>query len=263
MRKILFALIAVVALTALVSCGGNGESAGTSTGYAPGQEVEAYDYVHGGYVGKAVVSTDDEGKLEVTLDEAFLPHTLAAVDLDSEEWTEENTITYTAHGHTSNLAKYVVYNGTAYVGTTFGTNSVWVEADEDGNPAGNTSLEMAIVRNENTMRSYYNGIQNGAFKVMTEFGGDPMTVETTSYGSLTKRGSEYWAEGGHGLGWQANIDAIETAAEEQGVSYTYGEMTRNDDNKWQLADAVTGATASDFQEYFALIQLAAARLDRQ
>jgi hypothetical protein len=263
MRKLILALIVAVALTALVGCGGNEETAGTSTGYAPGQEVEAYDYVHGGYVGQAVVSTDDEGNLEVSLNEAFLPHTLATVDMDSDQWSKENTITYTAHGRTSNLAKYVVYNGTTYVGTTFGTNSVWVEADEEGNPAGNTSLEMAIIRNEDTMRSYYNGIQNGAFQIMTEFGGEPMAVETTPYGSLTKRGSEYWAEGGHGLGWHANIDAIETAAEEQGVSYTYGEMSRNDDNKWQLADTVTGATASDFQEYFALVQLAAARLDRQ
>lgn len=263
MKTIISALIAVLALVALVSCGGGGETAAAPTGYAPGQEVEAYDYVHGGYVGQAVVSTTEDGNFEVTLNEAFLPHTLAGVDMDSADWNEGNTVSYMSHGSENFVAKYVVYNDTTYVGTTFGTAVVWVEADEQGNPAGSTSLEMAVIRNENTMRSYFNGIGTGAFRVLTEFGGEAMTVETTAYGSLYKRGSEYWAEGGRGLGWNANIEAIQSAAVEQGVSYTFGEMTQNSDNVWQLADAVTGATASDFQEYFALVQLAVARLERQ
>jgi hypothetical protein len=58
-----------------------------------------------------------------------------------------------------------------------------------------------------------------------------------------------------------NIEAIESAAEENGVHYYFDEISKNDDNVWMLADAVTGATASDFQEYFALIQLAVARLE--
>lgn len=263
MRSLMTALIAVLALVALIGCGGNGETAAAPTGYAPDQRVEAYDYVHGGYVGQAVVTTNADGEIDVTLDEAFLPHTLAAVDTESEDWNGENTITYTAHGRESSLAKYVVYDGTTYVGMTFGTGVMWVEADENGNPSGNTSLEMAIIRNEVTMRGYYTGIQNGAFEVLTEFGGDPMAVETTTYGSLTKRGSEYWAAGGPGMGWQANIDEIENTAEEHGVSYTYGDMSRNDDGVWEIADAVTGATASDFPEYFALVQLAVARLEMQ
>jgi len=262
MKTLISTLLAVIVLLAFVSCGGK-EEAAAPTGYAAGQTVEAYDYVHGGYVGKAVVESTEDGNFEVTLDEAFLPHTLAVVDMESGDWNEDNTVSYTSHGSENFVAQYVEYDGTTYVGTTFGTGVVWVEADEQGNPAGNTSLEMAIIRNEYTMRAYYNGIQNGAFKVLTEFGGSPMTVDTTSYGSLTKRGSDYWAPGTRGLGWQENIDAIETAAEEHGVHYYFDEMSQNDENIWMLADAVTGATASDFAEYYALIQLAVARLEMQ
>ena len=122
---------------------------------------------------------------------------------------------------------------------------------------------MAIIRNEQTMAAYYNGIGNGDFKVLTEFGGSPKVVETTPYGSLYKSDSNYWGEDSHGLGWTANIEAVEESAEEMGVSYTLDEISQNDDNEWEIADTVTGATASDFKEYFALVQLAASRLERQ
>jgi len=262
MRTVMYTLMTVLVLVTLVGCGGT-EEAAAPTGYAPGQTVEAYDYVHGGYVGKAEVSTTDDGNFEVTLDEAFLPHTLAVVDAEASDWNENNTVTYTSHGRQSHVAKYVVYNDTTYVGTTFGTSVVWVEADEQGNPAGNTSLEMAIIRNEETMRAYYNGIGNGAFQVLTGFDATPQPVETTSYGSLYKRGSEYWAEGGHGLGWNVNIEAIQNTAQEAGVSYSFDEISKNNDDVWKVADTVSGATASDFKEYFALVQLAVSRLERQ
>jgi hypothetical protein len=60
------------------------------------------------------------------------------------------------------------------------------------------------------------------------------------------------------------MDEIQAAAEEYGVGYTLDEMNRDpDENTWSLADATTGATASDFPDYFALVQMAAARLEMQ
>jgi hypothetical protein len=259
MRTLLSALIAVVALVALVGCGG-GDQAAAPTGYAPNQTAEAYSYVHGGYVGQAVASTDGEGNLSVTIDEAFLPHTLAVVDTEQDQWNEDNTVTYESHG-SYNAAKYVSYQGTTYVGTSFGSSAVWVAADENGNPAGNQSLEMQIVRNERRMAAYFDAIQDGAFQVMTEFGGEPQEVTTTNYGSLTKRGSSYWAD--TGKTWEGNMELIQEALVEHGLSYTLGEMSKGDDNTWEVADATTGATASDFPDYYALGQLAIARLDRE
>jgi hypothetical protein len=259
MRTLASVIVATIALVALIGCGGG--DAAAPTGYAPNQRSEAYAYVHGGYVGQAVVTTDDEGSIDVTLDEAFLPHTLAIVDMESDDWNEDNTVFYIQRGNEVRVAKWISYNGTNYTGVTVGTALAYVESDEDGNPSGNTILEKAILRNENTMRAWYENIENGQFQTFTEFGGEPTTVTTTRYGSLFKRGSDYWTD--RGLTWQGNMEAIEEAAEEMGVGFTLPEMTRNDDGVWELADATTGATASDFPDYFGLVQLAVARLEMQ
>lgn len=249
-----------IILLSLVFVGCGGEEPVAPTGYAPNQSVEAYAYVHGGYVGMAEVTTDAEGAMTANVNEAFLPHSLAIVDVESDEWNEDNTVTYVVRGDTVYVARYVSYNGTNYVGNTVGSALVYVEADEEGTPAGNTPLEKMILRNEANMETYWNSIADGGFAIFTEFGGEAMPVTTTSYGSLYKEGSSYW---NFGIGWQGNIDAIETAAAEEGIGFTLDEMVRGDDNEWRLADATTGATASDFKDYFSLIQLAAARLEME
>jgi hypothetical protein len=257
MRTILSILTVAIAVVALVGCGGDVEP---PTGYAPGQTTEAYAYVHGGYVGQAVATSTDDGGFEVTLDEAFLPHTLAIVDMESDDWNEDNTVFYVQRGNEVRVAKWVAYNGTNYTGVTVGSALAYVESDDDGEPAGATILEKAILRNEDTMKTWWDSIDDGGFETFTEFGGTGSAVTTTSYGSLYKRGSSYWT---NGLTWQGNMDAIEEAAEENGVGYTLDDMVRGSDNKWELADATTGATASDFKDYFALVQKAVARLEME
>ena len=260
---LLFILVGVLALVTLTSCG-NGDEAAATTGYAPDQSVEAYAYVHGGYVGQAVVTTDAEGDIDVTIDEAFLPHTLAHVDIESDEWNEDNTVTYTVRGEVNYVARWISYDGTNFVGNTVGTSLVYVPADDSGNPATDVNqniLEKTIIRNETNMESWFNSITDGSFEVYTEFGGDPMTVTETTYGGLTKRNSEYW---NFGLGWEGNMEEIQTAAEEYGVGYSLDDLARDsEEGTWSVADATTGATASDFPDYFALIQQAVARLEMQ
>ena len=260
MRNVLVSAIAVLALVALVGCGG-GDPPAAPTGFAPNQTTEAYAYVHGGYVGQAVVTTDANGAITATLDEAFLPHTLAVVDMDAAEWTEDNTAYYVSRGNQVRVATWVVYNGTTYTGVTVGSGLSYVAAGDDGSAAGGADLEMTIIRNEANMKAYFEGVQNGAFQTLTQFGGNPTPVTTTRFNSVVKRGSNYWPQG---LGWQGNIDAVEAAAAQYGISFGLNEMNRrSDNNRWELADAVTGATLSDFPDYFALIQLAAARLKMQ
>lgn len=262
-KGVLRVLVAIVAVLALVSCGGQEEPAPVSTGssvsgYAPNQTAVGYAYTHGGYVGKAEVSTGADGALSVMLDEAFLPHTLAVVDMESGDWTEDNTVFYIQRGEEVRVAEYVSYNDTMYVGTTVGGSLTYVEADEAGAPVGGTDLEKAILRNQMTMEAYFDGIADGAFAVYTEFGGDAMTVTTTSYGGFYKSDGGYWNFGD--LGWQGNMDAIAAFAVANGTGFAMDEMVRNDDNVWEVADATTGATASDFRDYYTLIQLAAGRL---
>lgn len=259
MRRFILLAVTVIAVTALASCGGREpEATPIPTGFAPGQTAESYDYVHGGYVGHAVVTVNQDGSISATLDEAFLPHTLAIVDMEADQWNEDNTVSYVVRGNDIYVAKHVAYDGTNYTGVTVGTALAYVAADDDGNPVGNTILEKAIIRNEETMKAWYENIAEGGFQIFTEFGGTPMPVTTTSYGSLTKRGSSYW---NFGLGWMGNIEAIEQAVAQYGVGYGLDEMTKDSGSgQWKLADAVTGATLSDFKEYVGVIQRAVGRL---
>ncbi len=261
MRKIMLLTLAVFIGIALISCGndnnaGNGD--GPSVGYVPNQTAVAYAYTHGGYVGMATVEVDGDGDLDVEIDEAFLPHTLAVVDMESDDWTEDNTVFYVVRGDEVRVAKYVSYGEDMYVGSTVGTSLIYVVADEDGEPAGAVDLEKTILRNQSTMAAWYENIAAGEFAVYTEFGGDAAPVTTTSYGSLTKEGSEYW---NFGIGWQGNIDAIEETIEENGGGFKLDEMVRTDDNTWELADATTSATASDLPDYVNLVQTALGRLE--
>lgn len=266
MKKILVLLIALSAFV-FISCGGQKEEISTEpaiTGaYVPGQTETAYAYVHGGYVGMAKVMTDDNGDLTASLDEAFLPHILAQVDMEAAEWTEDNTVVFDSHGPKS-VAKYVEYKGKTYVGISAGSSLTYVEADENGMAAGNTDLEMSILRNQGTMAAYYALIASGSFKVFTEFGGEAIVITTTGYGGLTKKASPgYWA---FGQTWIGNITAIEEFIAENGVQFNESDMVRakeeNADGQklWSVADAVSGATNSDFKDYYALAQHAAGKL---
>ena len=268
MRTATAIILALGLVLGLAACA-NGENGANEDGaaFAPNQEATGYAYVHNGYVGRAVATTDDEGALSVEFNEAFLPHTLAEVDLEEDAWNEDNTVSYVVRGEEVRVAEHIEYNGTTYVGNTVGESVTYVEADEDGEPVGGQDLELTIVAHQDTMAEYFESIQDGAFGVMTEAGGDVETVTTTSYGQVTKRGSEYWNFGP--LGWQGNAEATEEFIAENGVNYDRGDLERAEEEdedglrKWSVADAVTGATWSDFPDYFAVAQLAVAQLERQ
>ena len=232
--------------------------------YAPNQRETAYAYTHGGYVGKADVVVNAEGNLEVDIDEAFLPHTLASVDIEADEWSEGNTISYVSRGNTLYVAKYVGYNEKVYVGIPTGTGFSYVEADESGTPAGGLDLEKAILRNQGTMAAYYALISAEKFGLLPEFGGNPVPVTTTHYGGVTKKNSPgYWSDG---IGWRGNMEAIEDFIEGNGAQYSLTQLVRASEEDadglkfWSVADTVTSATNSDFKDYFGLVQSAIGRL---
>ena len=258
MRKLSASILTFLLLAILVGCGGG------AGGYVAGQVEEAYAYVHGGYVGRALVKVLEDGSFDVDLDEAFLPHTLAIVDFESDEWTEENTAFYVSRGNEVRVAKYVEYDGTVYVGNTVGTGLSYVEAGENGEAVGGKDLELSILRNQATMAAYYAGIQSGSFKTFSEFGGAAMPVTETHYGGVIKNDSPgYWDSG---QTWIGNMNAIEAFIEENGAAFALSEMERaaeedaNGLKLWSVADAVTGATSSDFKDYLGLAQAAFGRL---
>lgn len=263
MKKILFVLLIVTIIAATAFCEGKREEPATTGAYAPNQTATAYSYIHGGYVGQAVVKTDSNGDITVSLDEAFLPHVLASVDIEAAEWNEDNTVMFDSHGDVY-AAKYIEYNNKVYIGISTGKGLSYVAADETGAAVGNTDLEMMIIRGQASMATFYKVVPAGMFKTFTEFGGTASPVTTTSNGGLTKKDSPgYWA---FGLTWIGNITAIEDFIAENGVQFDLSKATRAKEENaeglklWSVADAVTGATNSDFKEYFGLAQYAAGKL---
>jgi hypothetical protein len=218
-------------------------------------------------VARATVKVLNNGSLDVEIDEAFLPHTLAIVDYPSAGWTAANTVFYLSRGSEVRLAKYIEYDGKVYVGTTVGASLTYVEADASGKAAGGTDLELLILKNQDTMAAYYKNIQSGGFKIFTAFGGKATPVTETHYGGVTKASAPgYWNTG---QTWQGNIDAIEAFIEKNGAAFPLSAMRRatTADAKglmlWSVADAVTGATNSDFKDYFGVAQAAIGRLARR
>jgi hypothetical protein len=263
MKKILFALLIVTIIAATAFCEGKREEPATTGAYAPNQTATAYIYIHGGYVGKAVVKTDSNGDITVSLDEAFLPHTLAGVDIEAAEWDEDNTVLFDSHGD-AYAAKYIEYNDKVYVGISAGKSLSYVEADETGAAVGNTDLEKTILRSQANMAAFYALVPAGKFKIFTEFGGTGTAVTTTSNGGVTKKDSPgYWA---FGQTWIGNITAIEEFIAENGVQFDLAKAARAKEENadglklWSVVDTVTGATNSDFKEYFGLAQYAAGKL---
>lgn len=233
-----------------------------ATGYMPDQTSVAYGYVHGGYVGKAIVNVQADGALNVKINEAFLPHTLASVDLDSAEWSDANTAYYVLRGRKISVAKHVEYDGVVYVGTTVGTSLTYVKAGDNGEAVGGKDLELLILKNQATMANYFDKVTSGGFKIIAKFNGMAKPVTTTASGAVTKAESpNYWAKG---QTWKGNIAAVEKFIEENGSAYSVAEMKRtaNADGLklWSVADAVTGATMIDFKDYFNMAQLAIAQL---
>ncbi len=256
MKRTLLLAVIVLAITGIPVV--------AQSGYMPGQTAEAYAYTHGGYVGRATVEVLSDGSLDVEIDEAFLPHTLAIVDMDSAEWSRANTAYYLSRGNEVRVAKYVEYDGTIYVGSTVGASLTYVEAGDSGEPVGGQDLELLILQNQETMAAYYENIRSGRFKVLTAFRATPNTVTETGYGGVTKASSPgYW---NFGQTWQGNIDAIEEFIEEYGAEFSRSEMERAEEANadglklWSVADTVSGATNSDFPQYFQLVQAAVGKL---
>lgn len=269
MKKILVLLLAIVIIAGFTGCTGkstevSNEGSEITGNYGPDQTVIVYDYVHGGYVGKAEIKTDAEGNLNVYIDEAFLPHTLAIVDIEASEWNADNTTGFISRGNEKFVAKYIEYNSKVYIAVPTGTGFSYVEADETGAATGSTDLEKIILRNQANMAAYFTLVPAGQFKTLSSYGGTATSVTTTSYGGVTKKASPgYWA---NGQTWIGNITAIEDFISEYGVQFALTEMVRAKDENtdglklWSVADSVTGATNSDFKDYFGMVQAATGQL---
>jgi len=236
------------------------------------QSVEAYGFTHGGYVGQVTIVVTN-GVVDVEINEAFLPHTLAAVKLSTESaptvWNETNTLTTGGKSY----ALYIMLNEKTYkaLDTEAGIVIYSVVDAEGAVKTGKwdvKNLEMNIITNEMNMKAYYDALNNDGFKLLKSFGDTSPVVITE--GQFKEGNPNYWQASDDKLGWQANIDATEAFLEENGAAFDTLAFTTVlttvdgvEDTYWQILDSVAGATNSDFQDYFQLAQAAFGQLETE
>jgi len=236
------------------------------------QSVEAYGFTHGGYVGQVTIVVTN-GVVDVEINEAFLPHTLAAVKLSTESaptvWNETNTLTTGGKSY----ALYIMLDEKTYkaLDTEAGIVIYSVVDAEGAVKTGKwdvKNLEMNIITNEMNMKAYYDALNNDGFKLLKSFGDTSPVVITE--GQFKEGNPNYWQASDDKLGWQANIDATEAFLEENGAAFDTLAFTTVlttvdgvEDTYWQILDSVAGATNSDFQDYFQLAQAAFGQLETE
>ena len=231
---VLTALLVVAAVVVLASC-------------AKTYDDVAYGLVHGeGYVAKATVTKDADGKVkDATLDEACFPTQVTATEADGD---------YTVTVGTKHYYKTVKWAK---------VTAVW-DADKGEYTVDGVSLRLFFKIDEGRCEEYFEAVSANAITVVTSSGNktDIMTAET-----LLKSKNGYWGNpSANALGWKANVEATINYVKANGFGLKKSNFETKDnsasnaklDNEWveKSSGVATGATWTDFYDYYCLLERA-------
>ncbi len=216
----------------------------------------SYGLVHGHYVGKIEVVVDKDDKVvSAKIDEYFLPYNVGQVALTEEQIANLPTDVLAVVGSrgTSYYSKYVSVAGTLFMGTVSGesgSQSIVYSA------TGIANIE-DWVKVEANAKAYVEAVE--ADQVFTANADG--TRNALPYGSSnvkigwTKSATGYWTNpASYPLGWGGNMKAIVDAIIGTTMDATEEDLVK--DATWSIGDIVTGATLTDFTDYYLLAQQA-------
>lgn len=234
--KKMFTVCAVLLLgLVLVSCG---PKEATATGYGLAHKI---------YVGEVVLTVDKDGVVtDATIDEYYLPFNVAVVAEPAEGATD--VVLGNSHGVKS-FAKYfkvgdILFTAVEGARTDDVVTGLPVYTSADG-----TNL-LDWVAIEANGKAYVEGTQDGSVFVANADGTKHDTYPTPVGDQWTKSETNY---GGDNWNWAEQMLAIENSIIGTKVN---GVLTQNDDNIWLVGDVVSGASAVDFETYYAVAQRA-------
>jgi hypothetical protein len=246
--------------------------AGTYTAYAP---------VHTVYLGKADITIDNKGKItKLVLDEYFFPHAYATTtsgDVDTtvvpaDNHGAETTATlakkFTLDGRTFELTVPASYSALAKITNLSGNQSAYYVYKQisgeaiPGTVAGTTKftndLAKLVVGNQQAAAWYVNAIGDGTgLKLLKADGTTASGVTAANYSSgVHKLEGKYWGavSGTQVYTWQGNMNLIQDfAVANQLPDASFSQIG----GSWFYVGMInTGATASDFNDYYKLAQMA-------
>ncbi len=224
MKKVFLVFSVLVLSLVLVACG---PSEATATGYG---------ITHQDYVGVVQVTVNKEGIItDASIEEYYLVYTIGAVENPSDNATD--IVTGLSHGNEVSYAKYFSVNGMLFTGQSSTTGlPEYKNADEID------LLDWVAV--EANAKAYVEGTQAGTVFCADASGAKHATYAVTEGDQWTKSASGY---GGDRWDWLGQMTEVELAL--IGTSLDDG-YSQNSDNKWVVGDAVTGATLTDFPQYY-------------
>ena len=246
MKKLLALLFGLVLVFTLSACGPKER---TGMGYG---------LVHGHYVGVVEITVDRDGVVTaMTLDEYYLPYSWAKVSADHAEREDVVVVVGTRRGGNSSnpddhtftyYAKYLQIGDklfTAEVLGTAGSQSINYKA------TGIANIENWVKVEANA--KWYAEQLDADAAFIANANGRKNTVLTTIASDASSEGwlkseTNYWRRD-DALGWPGNVEETIEAIIGLNLSEEF-ELVRGEGNLWSIDGAVTGATWSDFPDYF-------------
>lgn len=251
MKKIFSLLFFVALALVLVACGGKKEVT-----------AKGYGLVHGHYVGEVEVTLAKDGKVKAAkIEEYFLPYNLAKV-AEADKAHADGVVEGISKNKPVYYAKYVM------VGTTLFT----AEAVEGSVPVykaeGINSIE-EWVKTEANAKKYVEELLAGkvfiakADKTKSAL----VTSDESAKKNVAKSKSGYWTTGDSKLKWKGNVEEmvsvfiasnLEGAAAQYEVKEKDAQGNDKTVKKWSIGEAKSGATVTDFKDYFEVAKRAKA-----
>lgn len=251
MKKLIALLFVAFLALGLVACAEDEPS--YEYGYGVG-----YGLVHGHYVGVVKVVLDkDDVVVNVQFEEYYLPYNAGQVAYTPVEGVAQpaDILTVVGSRGTSYFAKYMSVNGVLFTGAVQGESGAQViEYTAPG--VGNIEEWVTVEANA---KAYVEAVEAGLVFIANANG----TKSSYEHGNAnvklgwTKSATGYWTYDTRNarlypLGWGGNMAALAEALVGTKIDAVETDLVK--DGTWKIGTIVTGATMSDFVDYYKLAQ---------
>lgn len=248
MKKLLALIFGLTLVFTLAACGPRSTTA------------RGYGLVHGHYVGVVEITVSRDGIVEaMTLDEYYLPYSWAKVSPDHAERDDVVVVVGTRRGGNPDLeadrtftyyAKYIQIGDKLFTAEVLGTEG---RQSINYKATGIANIEDWVKENDNA-KWYVEQLDADAAFIANADGTENTVLSTlasdASSQGWTKSETEYWRRA-DALGWPGNVEETINAIIGLDLSGDF-DLVRGEGNLWSINDTVTGATWSDFPDYFNL-----------
>lgn len=245
MKKIFLVALSLVLALSLAACNSS-------------KKATAYGLVHGHYVGEAVIEVDSKGVVkDIKFEEYYLPYSWAKVAAPADlENMPADVLAVVGKRGTSYYSKFIKIGDKLFTGVVTGTGTAQVINYQ---ATGIDNLENWVKVHANA-KWYVEQVKAEAFFLATSAGVKSTTLtrsDATSNKAMTKSASGYWVVEAPALGWTGNMAKIVEVIVGTKLDVADDQIILNATTKfWELGDVVSGATLSDFKDYYNLAKVA-------